>query len=83
MHAPALGDAVITTTSADGTNVLAIDEGQGPVILILHPGSDDGSSWAKVAARLSSRFRVVRLRRRPYRLAITTDSPFSIASRSR
>ena len=44
--------------------------GQGPVILILHPGSDDGRSWGKVAALLARRFRVVRLHRRQYRLDI-------------
>ena len=48
----------------------AVDEGQGPVILILHPGSDDGRSWGKVAALLARRFRVVRLHRRQYRLDI-------------
>ncbi len=69
---------MITATSADGTDVLTVDEGQGPVVLILHPGSDDGSSWAQVAARLSSHLRVVRLRRRPYRLDIAIDPPSSI-----
>jgi pimeloyl-ACP methyl ester carboxylesterase len=61
---------MITTSSADGTEVRAVDEGQGPVILILHPGSDDGRSWGKVAALLARRFRVVRLHRRQYRLDI-------------
>lgn len=70
---------MITATSADGTSVRAFDDGQGPVIIVLHPGLDDGSSWKKVAARLSLRFRVVRLQRRPYRLDITTGSPPSIA----
>lgn len=68
---------MITTTSADGTNVRAIDEGQGRVILVLHPGLDDGKSWSKVAARLAKGYRVVRLHRRRYRLDIT--SPCSIA----
>jgi pimeloyl-ACP methyl ester carboxylesterase len=66
-------------TSADGTRVLAVDEGRGPVILVVHGGSSDESAWAKVAARLSSRFRVVRVRRRQYRLDIDTGRPASIA----
>jgi pimeloyl-ACP methyl ester carboxylesterase len=70
---------MLTTTSADGTSVRAFDEGRGPVILVLHGGMDDGQSWSNVAARLSRRFRVVRLHRRQYRLDITTGSPCSIA----
>jgi pimeloyl-ACP methyl ester carboxylesterase len=70
---------VITTTSADGTTVRAFDEGQGRVILVLHPGLDDGASWKKVAACLTPRFRVVRLHRRPYRLDIPCDPRTSIA----
>jgi pimeloyl-ACP methyl ester carboxylesterase len=70
---------VLTTTSADGTDVRALDEGQGPVILIVHPGLDDGSSWGGVAARLAGRFRVLRLHRRRYRLDLPGDPPCSIA----
>jgi pimeloyl-ACP methyl ester carboxylesterase len=70
---------VLTTTSADGTNVRAIDEGQGPVILIVHPGLDDGRSWDGVAARLAGSFRVLRLHRRRYRLDRPGDRPCSIA----
>ena len=46
----------ITARAADGTDVRAIDEGHGPVILVIHPGLDDGRSWGKVAAQLSPRF---------------------------
>lgn len=60
----------ITAIAPDGTDVRAIDEGHGPVILVIHPGLDDGRSWGKVAAQLSRRFRVVRLVRRHYRLDI-------------
>jgi pimeloyl-ACP methyl ester carboxylesterase len=69
---------MVTTTSADGTDVRAIDQGQGPVILIVHPGLDDGRSWEKVAARLAGRFRVVRLHRRRYRLDLPGGRPCSI-----
>lgn len=70
---------MITTRSADGTDVRALDEGQGPVIFILHPGMDDGRSWGKVAALLARRFRVVRLHRRQYRLDIDAAEPVTIA----
>jgi len=70
---------MLTTMSADGTQVRATDQGQGPVILILHPGLDDGRSWDRVAARLAVRFRVVRPHRRRYRLDLTGDPPCSIA----
>ena len=59
---------MIKVASADGTEVRAFDEGRGPVILVIHPGNDDGTSWRKVAARLCGRFRVVRIVRRQYRL---------------
>ncbi|TMR98048.1 alpha/beta fold hydrolase [Nonomuraea basaltis] len=62
---------MITTTAADGTEARAIDEGRGPVILVLHPGLDDGTSWRQVAARLTPRYRVVRPHRRRYRLDLT------------
>ena len=51
------GDSPITVT----------DEGQGPAILLLHPGSANRSSWAGVAAALSERFRVLRFDRWTYR----------------
>jgi pimeloyl-ACP methyl ester carboxylesterase len=59
---------MLETTASDGTNVQAFDEGSGPIILIVPPGMDDGSGYAKVAAALANRFRVLRLRRRQYRL---------------
>ena len=59
---------MMTVVSADGTSVRAFDDGDGPAILVIHPGLDDGRSWAKVAARLSGRFRIIRVVRRHYRL---------------
>jgi pimeloyl-ACP methyl ester carboxylesterase len=70
---------MITTTAADGTSVRAYDEGQGPVILLLHGGMDDGASWATVAARLRSQFRVLRLHRRQYRLDLKTGEACTMA----
>lgn len=61
---------MFTTTSADGTSVQAYDEGTGPVVLVLHPGLDDGSSWRKVAARLAGTSRMLRVHRRQYRLDV-------------
>ncbi|MFI6923020.1 alpha/beta fold hydrolase [Nonomuraea spiralis] len=58
---------MLTVTSADGTEVRAIDEGRGPAIVVLHAGLDDGTQWGRVARLLAPRFRVVRVRRRQYR----------------
>jgi pimeloyl-ACP methyl ester carboxylesterase len=69
---------MISTTSADGTDVRAFDEGHGPVILVIHPGLDDGRSWKKVAGRLARRFRVVRIVRRHYRLDLPAASSYSM-----
>jgi pimeloyl-ACP methyl ester carboxylesterase len=71
---------MIKITSVDDTEIRAFDEGQGPVILIIHPGFSDGRSWGKVAARLSARFRVVRIVRRHYRLDLPAPSSYSMAS---
>jgi pimeloyl-ACP methyl ester carboxylesterase len=70
---------MIKVASADGTEVRAFEEGRGPVILVIHPGNDDGTSWRKVAARLSGRFRVVRIVRRQYRLDLPVPCPYSMA----
>jgi pimeloyl-ACP methyl ester carboxylesterase len=59
---------MMTAVSPDGTEVRAFDDGHGPAILVIHPGLDDGRSWAKVAALLSGRFRIIRVVRRHYRL---------------
>ena len=70
---------MITARAADGSNARALDEGRGPVVLIVHGGMDDGSSWRRVAARLSSRFRVLRLHRRQYRADLTCGSACTMA----
>jgi hypothetical protein len=54
---------MITAVSADGTDVRAFDEGSGPVILVVHPGNDDGTSWQKVAAAMPHAERVLLARR--------------------
>jgi pimeloyl-ACP methyl ester carboxylesterase len=50
-----------------GHPIPVTDEGQGPAVLLLHPGSADRSSWAGVAAALTGRFRVLRFDRWIYR----------------
>lgn len=67
------------TESRDGTTVIGFDEGEGPLILVLSPGSDDGSSWAKVAEHLSARFRVVRIHRRQYRMDLDAGAGFPLS----
>ncbi len=63
----------MTITSADGTDVVVAEDGSGPVVLIVHGGLSDESAWAKVAAALADRFRVVRIRRRLYRTELPAD----------
>jgi pimeloyl-ACP methyl ester carboxylesterase len=70
---------MITAQAADGSSVRAFDDGHGPAVLILHGGSDDGSSWRRVAVRLAPRFRVLRLHRRQYRPDLKTGSACTMA----
>lgn len=66
-------------TAADGAEVRGFDEGEGDPVLVLHPGMDDGTSGDRVSTRLASRFRVVRLHRRTYRLDLHVDPGESLA----
>src|SRR4051812_32183182 len=59
---------MMTATATDGTTILAATEGAGPAILVLHGGMNDESAWQRVATRLVPRFRVIRVRRRRYRM---------------
>jgi pimeloyl-ACP methyl ester carboxylesterase len=54
--------------ASDGVEIRAAQLGEGPPILILPPGMDDGRGYRKVAARLATHHRVVVLHRRQYRL---------------
>jgi pimeloyl-ACP methyl ester carboxylesterase len=73
-----LQGTTITCKSADGTEATALFEGAGPTILIVHGGMDDGSSWQRVAGRLSDRFTVVRVVRRQYRVDLPPLTPYSM-----
>jgi pimeloyl-ACP methyl ester carboxylesterase len=59
--------------------VRATAQGDGPPILIVHGGQDDGSSLGSGRRLLSPRWRVVRLHRRQYRLDLAESLPCSIA----
>lgn len=63
----------MTIDSADGTDVVLVEEGDGPTILIVHGGMSDESPWAVVAGQLARDFHVVRIRRRLYRLELPAD----------
>lgn len=67
-----------TTISTDGTDVRGYDQGSGPAIVMLGPGLDDGTRGKRLATTLAGRFRVLRLRRRQYRLDLGSV-PCSIA----
>lgn len=54
-----------------------VDEGRGTPVILLHPGLDDGSTWAPVSALLAARVRSLRVHRRPYRQDV--PEPVSIA----
>jgi pimeloyl-ACP methyl ester carboxylesterase len=63
----------MTIISTDGTDVIVTEEGQGAPILVIHGGMSDEAPWAKVAAELAGDFRVVRIRRRLYRVELPAD----------
>jgi pimeloyl-ACP methyl ester carboxylesterase len=68
-----MGASTSGLRASDGTNIVYVDEGSGPTIIVLHGGLSDESAWALVAAELSASFRVIRIRRRLYRLDLTPD----------
>ena len=65
----------LLVAGADGGPIPVTDEGQGPAVLLLHPGSADRTSWARVAAALAERFRVLRFDRWTYRDGHADASP--------
>jgi pimeloyl-ACP methyl ester carboxylesterase len=72
--------AMFNASGADGATVSAIDEGEGPAILIVHPGSSDASSWSQVARLLIDEFRVVRIHRRIYASDAAIALPHAMAT---
>jgi pimeloyl-ACP methyl ester carboxylesterase len=57
----------LLVAGADGRPIPVTEEGHGPAVLLLHSGSADRSSWARVAGALAGRFRVLRFDRWTYR----------------
>ncbi len=72
--------AILHVTGAGGATVSAIDEGEGPAILIVHPGGSDASSWTNVARWLRGEFRIVRLQRRIYASEAPIALPHAMAT---
>ena len=70
----------LTGESADGCPVAAVDEGTGPVTVIISgAGLDDGGGYARLAAQLGDTCRVLRLIRRQYRADVERWRPVEIA----
>ena len=66
--------------SADGCPVAAVDEGSGPVTVIISgAGLDDGGGNARLAVRLRDTCRVLRFTRRQYRADVVRWQPVGIA----
>jgi len=63
----------MTIRSSDGVDVVVTEDGSGPAILVVHGGMSDETPWAKVAAELAPRYRVLRVRRRLYRPELPAD----------
>jgi pimeloyl-ACP methyl ester carboxylesterase len=71
--------ATLDAVGADGAALSAIEAGEGPAILIVHPGGSDASSWSEVARLLTDEFRVVRIQRRIYAPGATIALPHTMA----
>ncbi len=71
---------ILRVGTRDGGLVSAIDEGDGPPILVVHPGASDATSWGGVAGLLADQFRVVRVQRRLYALGAPVTLPHTMAA---
>ncbi len=60
--------------------VRAVTQGSGPVLLVVHPGGQDASTWEQVAELLQPDFRVVRIRRRIYDARSVAAQPHTMRS---
>jgi pimeloyl-ACP methyl ester carboxylesterase len=70
----------LNVESADGCLVEAVDEGRGPVTVVISgAGLDDGGGYSRLAAQLRDTFRVLRLTRRQYRADVERWRPVDIA----
>jgi pimeloyl-ACP methyl ester carboxylesterase len=71
---------ILRATTADGASVTAIDEGRGPIVLVVHPGGSDATSWDGVARLLTADHRVVRVQRRLYAPDVPIALPHAMAT---
>ncbi|MFH8404374.1 alpha/beta fold hydrolase [Streptomyces sp. NPDC018019] len=71
--------AELLATSADGVPIAALDDGQGPPLLLVHWGGGSARSWDGVAQALIGGFRVVRVARRIYTPGAVVPPSYSMA----
>jgi pimeloyl-ACP methyl ester carboxylesterase len=71
---------ILHGVGAGGNSVAAIDEGDGPAILIVPPGGGDASTWDAVSSLLIDEFRVVRLQRRIYAPEAPIELPHTMVT---
>jgi len=73
----------MSVATADGTDARAKVDGEGPAILIIHPGMSCVKDYDKVSNLLKHRFQVVRIFRRQYRSDLKSNvrvgSPCTVA----
>ncbi|WP_197287650.1 alpha/beta fold hydrolase [Streptomyces apocyni] len=58
--------AELLATSTTGPPITALDDGEGPTLLLVHGGAESATSWDGVTRALIDDFRVVRIVRRLY-----------------
>ncbi len=71
--------AELVATSVGGTPITALDDGEGPPLLLVHGGGGGTASWDGVIRSLADGFRVVRIARRIYVPGATTPPYYSTA----
>ncbi|GAB2718484.1 alpha/beta fold hydrolase [Kitasatospora kifunensis] len=71
--------AELLATSFDGTRITALDDGNGPTLLLVHGSGGDATSWDRVVRSLTDDFRVVRVHRRIYAPGARIAPTYSMA----
>ena len=67
-----------TFRTVNGVTVHLRDEGQGPVIVMVHSSMSDLHIWDRVAEQLTPRYRVVRFDWPPYGLSVDPSETYSM-----
>ncbi|MER5883229.1 alpha/beta hydrolase [Streptomyces sp. NPDC001941] len=70
----------LRATAADGVPLTALDDGSGPVLLLVHGGAERPASWERVTELLAGDFRVVRFARRIYVPGARVPPHYSVAT---